>query len=143
MDALASVNSVDTIKIGEKSRSPGQSLGAEGFLKLLTIQLTHQAPLEPMRDTDFIAQMASFSSLEQMRELTEDFNHFAGNQDRAAAQALLGRNVVLKGGEGSPLGGRVDAVSLGEDGIKVSVNGAHYGVEQILQIQHSNQAEKP
>ena len=41
-------------------------LKMDDFLKLLTAQMQHQDPLEPMKDTEFIAQMASFSSLDQM-----------------------------------------------------------------------------
>ena len=38
---------------------------SEGFLKLLASQMTSQNPLEPMKDTEFIGQMAQFSQLEQ------------------------------------------------------------------------------
>ena len=38
-------------------------LGKEDFLQLLTVQLKFQDPLNPMQDTDFIAQLAQFSSL--------------------------------------------------------------------------------
>ena len=45
-------------------------LGADDFMKLLTTQLTSQDPMNPMKDTEFISQMANFTSLEQMRTLS-------------------------------------------------------------------------
>ncbi|MFJ7638589.1 flagellar hook assembly protein FlgD [Peribacillus sp. NPDC097225] len=49
-----------------ETRKTGDSLGKDDFLKLLITQLQNQDPSSPMDNTEFIAQMATFSSLEQM-----------------------------------------------------------------------------
>lgn len=49
----------------------GSQLGKEDFLRLLTVQLRYQDPLNPLSDTDFIAQMAQFSSLEQLQNMNK------------------------------------------------------------------------
>lgn len=69
------------------TRNVGGELGINEFLKILTVQLTNQDPLEPMKDTDFIAQMAQFSALQQMTALNETF---------ASSQAynLVGKDVA-------------------------------------------------
>ena len=46
-----------------------ETLGRDAFLQLLTTQLAHQDPLEPQSDTEFIAQLAQFSSLEQLSDM--------------------------------------------------------------------------
>jgi flagellar basal-body rod modification protein FlgD len=45
-------------------------LGQDAFLNLLVTQLRHQDPLQPQADTEFIAQLAQFSSLEKLTQMT-------------------------------------------------------------------------
>ena len=61
------------------------SLDKQAFLKLLTTQLQHQNPLEPMDNQQFVAQMAEFSALEQMQNLNKNF----------AAAALMQASTIL------------------------------------------------
>lgn len=53
-------------------KAPGNDLDKDAFLRLLTTQLAHQDPLNPMEDQEFIAQLAQFSSLEQMQNVNEN-----------------------------------------------------------------------
>ena len=52
-----------------KNRLTSDTLGRDAFLQLLTTQLSHQDPLQPQGDTEFIAQLAQFSSLEQLTQM--------------------------------------------------------------------------
>ena len=60
---------------------PTQDLGKEAFLKLLTVQLKNQDPLSPVKNADFVAELAQFSSLEQLQNINATLE--AGNQDGA------------------------------------------------------------
>lgn len=62
----------------DSSREVNNELGKDDFLKLLITQLQYQDPLEPMDDQDFIAQIAQFSSLEQMQNLNNSFSYSMG-----------------------------------------------------------------
>lgn len=53
------------------------TLGRDAFLQLLTTQLAHQDPLEPQADGEFIAQLAQFSSLEQLTEMRSTLDAIA------------------------------------------------------------------
>lgn len=61
-------------------RKPSGALGKDEFIKILMTQLQNQDPLSPMEDKDFIAQMATFSSLEQMMNMAESIDHLVQNQ---------------------------------------------------------------
>ncbi len=56
---------------GAQTRKTGDALGKDDFLNLLVTQLRYQDPLNPMEDKEFIAQMAQFTTLEQMQNLTQ------------------------------------------------------------------------
>ena len=103
-------------------------------MKLLSTQLAAQDPLNPMKDTEFIAQMASFTSLEQMRGLATAFNDFASRQDFMGAQNLLGRVVTVTDAEKGPITGSVASVILRDGNPAVVIDGTPYPVELITAV---------
>jgi len=112
------------------TRQPNNDLDRDAFLNLLITQLRHQDPLNPMDDSQFIAQMAQFSTLEQMVQLNSTF-------ERTQAFGMIGKIIdaeffnpvseewveiegrfvtsVIRQGE------RVYLVVMGEDGMPIDV----------------------
>ena len=84
-------------------------LQMDDFLQLLTSQITNQDPLEPMKDTEFISQMANIASLEQMQQFTQGFSEFADSHGEMLAQSYLGNHVIINNGI-KEISGKVDAV---------------------------------
>jgi flagellar basal-body rod modification protein FlgD len=120
-------------------RKPQQALGKDDFLKLLITQLSHQDPTAPMQDKEFIAQMAQFSSLEQMTGMNTqmtgmaaDFSKLASMLSGGEAYSALGKDVELVDGE-RLVQGTVRAVTRGENPM-VLVNGAYYAWSQVQKI---------
>ena len=77
-----------------KDPSNGQ-LGKDQFLKLFVAQLQHQDPMNPMQDSEFMGQMASFSTLEQVTNLATANEKIAASLDLSnTAVSLIGRTVT-------------------------------------------------
>ncbi|MEW5794883.1 MAG: flagellar hook capping FlgD N-terminal domain-containing protein [Candidatus Zixiibacteriota bacterium] len=85
----------------ERKTGSQQMLGKDDFLQLLVTKLQYQDPLKPMEDEDFIAQLAQFSSLEQMNNIAEGIE--SSNQwdflqmqslNNVMASGLIGREVT-------------------------------------------------
>ncbi|AXF57842.1 flagellar hook assembly protein FlgD [Salicibibacter kimchii] len=88
-----------TAASGERSMNEGQiaepegaMLGKDDFLKILIAQLQNQDPLDPMDDREFIAQMAQFSTLEQMTNMNEAIQRFV---DRQEGNALVQQSELI------------------------------------------------
>lgn len=62
----------------ETTEKPG-ALGKDAFLKLLVTQLQHQDPTKPQGDAEFIAQLAQFSSLEQLTDIAKGVEKLVAN----------------------------------------------------------------
>lgn len=60
--------------------APSSDLGKDEFLKILMTQIQNQDPLSPMDDREFISQMTTFSSLEQMMNMNESIGLLVNNQ---------------------------------------------------------------
>lgn len=71
----ASIGAKDENATAEK---PG-TLGKDAFLQLLVTQLQHQDPTKPQADAEFIAQLAQFSSLEQLTQIAEGVDRLVAN----------------------------------------------------------------
>ncbi|MCL2010195.1 MAG: flagellar hook assembly protein FlgD [Synergistaceae bacterium] len=74
------------------SRAVSNELGKDAFLRLLIAQLSNQDPLNPMDDREFIAQMAQFSTLEQMTQMTKTLEGMA-SMDKYSAVNYVGTKV--------------------------------------------------
>ena len=92
--------------------APAEELGQQTFLNLLTTQLQNQDPMDPIKNEDFIAQLAQFSSLEQLMSIQGSLDAvYTGiaAMNNATMATLLGKDVVALGNSVSYSGeGEVD-----------------------------------
>ena len=80
--------------------STGSSMDKEDFLLLLVTQFQYQDPLNPMEDQEFVAQMAQFSSLEQLMNLNDSMDNLTkatDNQQMINATSYIGKQVSVSG----------------------------------------------
>jgi flagellar basal-body rod modification protein FlgD len=122
-----------------KTVSAGGEMGKDEFLKILITQLSHQDPTQPMQDKEFIAQMAQFSSLEQMTNVSSEIQKVASLLARGQAVSLLGRMVEIVAGS-QVVEGTVDEVS-GGDYPQILVNGLFYDASQVQNVRRAGTEE--
>ncbi|MBD7964286.1 flagellar hook assembly protein FlgD [Fictibacillus norfolkensis] len=83
-----------------KTKQTGSNiLGKDDFLKILITQLQNQDPTSPMQDREFIAQMASFSSLEQMTNMNQTMQQFLSFQTESSLlqqSQMIGKQVTYE-----------------------------------------------
>jgi flagellar basal-body rod modification protein FlgD len=86
-------------------------MGKDQFLKLFVAQLQHQDPMNPMNDSEFMAQMASFSTLEQVTNLASANERMAASMTSNSAVGLIGRTVSYVDENDEIRTGKVDKVT--------------------------------
>ena len=133
-EKLAVDNAVNTFNksIVQNGRQVSNELGKDDFLKLLITQLSNQDPTSPMENTEFISQMAQFSSLEQMTNMSTSFSKMASFINSSEAASTLGKTVELNVGDAS-VTGIVEGATRGENP-QVLVNGMYYSMDKIAAI---------
>jgi flagellar basal-body rod modification protein FlgD len=96
--------------------SLNSQLGADAFLKLLTTQLQNQDPLNPMDDTQSVAQLAQFSAVQATTDLKDAFASFQSNFSVMQSAGLLGKTVSAQStdssGNATTVSGTVKTISV-------------------------------
>lgn len=80
--------------------SSGEVIGKDQFLSLLVAQLTHQDPLSPMEGTEFTAQLAQFTSLEQLVNINESLGKLSSLESsitQSQAVGMIGKQILAEG----------------------------------------------
>jgi flagellar basal-body rod modification protein FlgD len=99
-----------------KAKLEKNNLGKDSFLKLMVAQMKNQDPMNPSDDKQNIAQMAQFSSLEQITNLATATQDLANRMSMTQNVGLLGHNVTYTGKDKTPVSGTVDGMNIGKDG---------------------------
>lgn len=133
-EKLQTQNAVNSFNksIAVNGRTASQELGKDDFLKLLLAQLANQDPTSPMENTQFIAQMAQFSSLEQMTNMSTEFSKLATMLNSSEAVSTIGKTVDIDV-SGQLVSGVVEGATRGANP-QVEVNGMLYDMAQIQRV---------
>lgn len=106
---------------------PTQTLNQQDFLNLLVTQLQNQDPMNPMSDTDFIAQMAQFSTLQQSQQTYQSISEMQ-------AANLIGSTVNVSTTDGVSDTGLVSGVLMNSGAPEVLVNGTPYTLDEVQTV---------
>jgi flagellar basal-body rod modification protein FlgD len=122
-------------------RKTGGELGKDDFLNLLVTQLRYQDPMSPMDDKEFIGQMAQFSGLEQMQNMSKGFSALK-------SYSLIGKYIEgsIKdntSGETQVVRGRVDGVRVDGDKTYVVTEGREVLIDTVTTVSENEIIAQP
>ena len=126
---------IDTTAVNQavdyKDSKPGSSLDKDAFMKLLVAQMQYQDPLEPTSNTEYMSQLAQFSTVEELQNLSTTFS-------TSQAMNMAGQYVILNvpsvTGEVNQVTGLVDYVTLKEGKAFFHINNDYYPADCLDSI---------
>lgn len=111
-------------------------LGREQFLQLLLIQLQNQDPLNPIKDSDFTAQLAQLSSLDNFEKLNANFAEMLVLQELNQGANLIGKQIVFQRPGSSELSrGVVESVNVNDSKVQLVVGANNVEISQVRGIE--------
>jgi len=124
-----SINPVPELEAGRTE------LDREAFLRLLVTQLKHQDPLQPLDQSEFIAQLAQLQTVQESIEINKNVQELLSLQEWTHTLGLLGRQVTARNPQtGQAIQGMVEGVDLGAGTPRIIVNGIKLGPQDILTV---------
>ena len=137
VDTSASASSSSTAS-SKASADSTSGLDKEAFLQLLVAQMRYQDPLQPTDNTEYIAQLATFSQLEATQNLEDTVSKDMSNN-------LVGKYVILnvtdKTGNVTTVNGKVDYVMYENGEVFLAVNDGLYSLEDLDTVADANYYE--
>ncbi|MFQ5963000.1 MAG: flagellar hook capping FlgD N-terminal domain-containing protein [Candidatus Scalinduaceae bacterium] len=109
----------------------------EDFLRLFVTQLKNQTPLDPLKGHEFIAQLAQFSSLEQLTNLNTSFSETFKLQQLIGGGGLIGKEAKFIGVSGGASQGVITGVKTGNGTISVIIQNEEIPLSNITEIFNS------
>jgi len=131
MSDSSTVQATGSATTATATSSAKNVLGKDDFLKMMIAQLKHQDPLNPMDGTAFTAQLAQFSSLEQLQNINTQLTSFTQQQQavgNSQAVNFIGKQVLAKG----------NAVSVDGNPVTLGYNLAGDAVSGQIQVYDAN-----
>lgn len=122
----------------EKANGASKEMDQDAFLMLMMEQLKYQDPLEPVGNTEFLAQQAAFTQVSELQKLNEAMNT---SSQVTQACTLMGKNVTLMNPEDTTqtISGDVTAVTFTGGAAQIVVNGKEYPLGLVLGISNATQ----
>jgi flagellar basal-body rod modification protein FlgD len=123
------------------AKSNGSTLGKDDFLKILITQLKNQDPMQPLQDKEFIAQMAQFTSVEQLTNMATEMK--ALRQTLGFASGLIGKEVSWSSSDSTGKqvvkSGVVDSITFKEGTQYANVKGEEISLDKLLKIENAGE----
>jgi flagellar basal-body rod modification protein FlgD len=133
MTATTAINSTAAANTGT-NKAKSNTLGKNEFFKILAAQLQNQDPINPASNTEFVAQLAQFSSLEQLQTIATSISSMSIMQ----SAGLIGKTAVVES-NGTSITGKVESIMIQDSVPYAVINGNYLPVSLITQISQGDE----
>lgn len=106
-------------------------VGQDDFLKLMVAQLKSQDPLEPIKDQEFLGQLAQFSTLSGIEKLNANFGDMLSLQQMTQGANLMGRQVVYQNSDNQTAKGTVQGFAVNAGRIELKVGNDSVALDKV------------
>jgi flagellar basal-body rod modification protein FlgD len=136
--------SAENVKAAANKKS-SDTLGKDQFLSILVTQLRNQDPMQPLQDKDFIAQMAQFTSVEQLMNMNTELSLL--RQSMGSASSLIGKTIEWneydEAGKVKLVNGVVDSIISKEGVLYATVGATSVALDYVSSISNGIIDHKP
>lgn len=139
--APISGNVTDLINAGKNAKSKDKdnnTLGKDDFLKILITQLQNQDPTQPLQDKEFIAQMAQFTSVEQLTNMAGEMKLM--RQSLGFVSGLIGKSItwtdIDSSGASVEKSGVIDSITFKDGNQYANVKGVEISLDKLKKIEN-------
>ena len=131
MTEISPVSSISQASVANSTASAA-SVDYDAFLQLLVAEMQNQDPTKPMESTEYVAQLASFSNVEQSIQMNEKLDNLLNSSFIASAGSLIGRTITSA--DGNTTGEIVQVKVTNGVGTAVLASGAEVAVDGRVTI---------
>ena len=116
--------------------NPGAAIGSNEFLQLLMAQMQNQDPMDPMNNDQSITEMAQFSTVQEITNLSQSMTQQGFQNQISQSVALIGHTVGYLDANGAMQTGVASAVSVDQasDTVSIDVGGTAVDPSQIVSV---------
>ncbi|MEK6257842.1 MAG: flagellar hook capping FlgD N-terminal domain-containing protein [Planctomycetota bacterium] len=107
-------------------------LGQDQFLKLMVAQLKSQDPLEPIKDQEFLGQLAQFSTLSGIEKLNASFGDMLSLQQITQGANLMGQQIIYRNSDNQTAQGTVQGFAVNEGRIELQVGNDAVTLDNVI-----------
>ena len=99
MTDIAAVSTISSVNSPQANAASAASVDYDAFLQLLVAEMQNQDPTKPMESTEYVAQLASFSNVEQSIKINEKLDNILATSFLAGAGSLIGKTITSADGK--------------------------------------------
>jgi len=118
------------------SANSNSTLTMQSFITLLNTQLQNQDPMQPMDDSQFIAQTAQITTLQQAQTLTSDTEAMAATQAKGTAASYLGYLGTVTDSSGNTVSGQITGVDTSGTTPRLQINNQYYDLSSLQSLSY-------